>query len=76
MSTPSVGRIVHYVDHDTGGFQSYVSQCHAAVIIGAHDTETVNLCVFSPPQVSFKVSVPHSESAHSDETWHWPEQVS
>ena len=80
MSTPSVGRIVHFVWHG----DEHVSQCRAAII-----TETdpapddvpepgqvfASVAILNPESMFFNRMVLQDEDDHSVGTWHWPERV-
>jgi hypothetical protein len=63
MNTPSVGRIVHYVNED--------GKHRAAVITDVNDT--VELLVLNQGGVT-GATADYSE-AHLPGTWHWPERV-
>lgn len=86
MTTPSVGRIVHY---QSGG--EYPPVCRAAIItevddpvtypawVGSEpqevdDFQTVGLCVLNPEGMYFSRGVPYREDPAGG-TWHWPERV-
>lgn len=82
MSTPSVGRIVHYVSHGTPGGE-YTSQCRAAIITETIDTGVdsdpsemvASLAVLNPEGMFFNTHVIQDEDGHAGGTWHWPERV-
>lgn len=64
--TPSVGRIVHYVDHD---------RVHQAAIITAVDEEGVLLNIFDHRvQLQYSRRVLQSETPEVN-TWHEPERI-
>jgi hypothetical protein len=85
VTTPSVGRIVHYVSYGTpvrdDGSQAYGSQCRAATIteVAPGQDEPVGLCVQNPSGLFFhplaEGGIPHDEDAKAGGTWHWPERV-
>lgn len=60
MSTPSVGRIVHYVSHGTPGGE-YASQCRAAIVTDLAQpdeaSDVVGLAVLNPTGVFFNRAV-------------------
>jgi hypothetical protein len=86
VQRPSVGRIVHYVSHDTFGGE-YPATCRAAIITAVDDYQYprmsedgrhmghISLCVFNQDGVFFDLSVLYDAGAHKGGTWHWPEHV-
>lgn len=71
MDTPSVGRVVHFVD-------AY-SNCRAAMIVDlpvSEGKEWVRLTWFRPQGGSwiYEANVVFSEDKNPN-TWHWPERV-
>lgn len=86
MAVPSIGRIVHYVSHDTG-------ECRAAIITevpeylpdsaepldgapnGTSGVWTAGLCVLNPHGMSFGRDIPQDEENRQTGTWQWPERV-
>lgn len=75
-SPPSVGRMVHYVNH---------GMCLAAIIVVVHQT-TVGLTAFCPVPTFFDHVeqdelpppariIAGERSAYRDGTWHWPERT-
>lgn len=69
--TPSVGRIVHYVEDG--------SPCHAAIVTAYHPpledtTESVDLTVFYPTGMGVVRSV-YEGGDGTRRYWHWPERV-
>lgn len=81
MTTPSVGRVVHYVSHGSpvraDGTQAYASLCRAAIVTEVHggDDQVVGLCVLNPTGQFFDRSVEHDEDDKPGGTWHWPERI-
>jgi hypothetical protein len=76
MTTPSVGRIVHYVSYGTPGGE-YPSVCRAAIVTAVNkvdslDPSGVSLAVLNPSGMFFDIGLPYSEE-HKGGTWHWPE---
>lgn len=83
MTTPSVGRFVHYVSHGSAD-GTYPSVCRAAVVTevdtyhvgpssaGVH-IEHVGLAVFNPTGLHLPHGVLQDEDEHRPGTWHWPE---
>jgi hypothetical protein len=64
--TPSVGRIVHFVD----GITHY-----AALVVAVWSDTCVNLVIFAGNgDQMFRSSITRDDTA-SSETWHWPERV-
>lgn len=80
MSTPSVGRTVHYVSYGTPGGE-FSSVHRAAVITEVIDAEgldggrVVSLCVLNPTGLFFNQAVRQDEVVKAGGTWHWPERV-
>lgn len=77
MTTPSVGRIVHYVSYGTPGGE-YTSQCRAAVITATYEgTQAVDLAVLNPTGMFFNQTVAYNggDNGPAGGTWHWPERV-
>lgn len=69
IPTPTVGRVVHYVDHVTG-------KHFAAVIVHVWSDTCVNLAVFdSNGNLNPKTSVTLDEATAANFTWHWPERT-
>lgn len=80
MTTPTVGRIVHYMAHGTpiqaDGSQAFPAVCRAAVVTEANpETETASLAVINPTGVFFGRWCEHDEESRAGGTWHWPELV-
>lgn len=71
MPTPSVGRIVHFVDADT-------TVCVAAVITQVNPDATVNVHIWAPSGGTAGIpDVPEAPSQpYAATSWHWPEVVS
>jgi hypothetical protein len=79
MSTPTVGRIVHYVSHGTpvqpDGTQAYTAQCRAAIVTDVPVDDACSLAIFNPTGMFFnKVRYDGSQDPEGG-TWHWPEIV-
>jgi hypothetical protein len=85
MTTPSVGRVVHYVSYGTPGGE-YPKACRAATVseIGASngDLTSVGLVVLNPTGLFFHsladggcVYDDRDEADRMGGTWHWPERV-
>jgi len=81
-TTPSVGRIVHYVSHGTpfnaDGSQRYPSTCRAAVVTEVVPDEKdvfVHLAVLNPTGMFFNGPCIQDEDNHHGGSWHWPEKV-
>jgi hypothetical protein len=68
VQRPSVTRLVHYKDQNTG-------ECDAALVVGiVNDIDmTVNLVVWDKNGVQNFVPNAYLGSGHG--TWHWPERV-
>lgn len=79
MTTPSVGRIVHYMAHGTpildDGSQAFPSVCRAAFVTETGPTDAVSLMVANPTGVFFGRWIEHDEDDKVGGTWHWPEFV-
>lgn len=86
-STPSVGRIVHYVSHGTPD-GTYGKECRAAIItevdgLAVHPRTgeqvdgvwSVGLCVLNPTGQFFNRGCIQDDSATDGGSWHWPEKV-
>lgn len=75
QETPSLGRIVHYVQHD--------GRHTAGLITGLHSGTRIGLTVFLPPDQAMQV-MPHyflivgacelDSTGKLANTWHWPEK--
>lgn len=73
--TPTVGRMVHYVNAEP--------VAHYAAVITAHDTRqrdvapgpVVSLTIFHPAGLSFAKLVEHDATGARPGSWHWPERV-
>jgi hypothetical protein len=77
--TPSIGRIVHYVNNN---------RCYAAVVTNVWSNESVNLNIMNDasfpiedhllptasPYSIVKANVQYSDTQETH-TWHWPERV-
>lgn len=70
MDTPSVGRIVHFVDTPVPG---EAPVCLAAIVTAVEGTG-VSLGVFRSPAGFFREGCPHDENMSAG-SWHWPERV-
>lgn len=72
MSTPTVGRIVHYIEHPD-------SPCLAALVTGQADPRAtrVNMMVVydSPYAGEWRHDVMFDERKQHAHSWHWPERV-
>ena len=65
---PSVGRIVHYVNRNTGDH-------YAAMITKVDDDGKVSLVIWPPNQPDMAArAIEYSEEC-APKTWHWPERV-
>ncbi|AXK88837.1 hypothetical protein SAMN05421776_108232 [Nocardia farcinica] len=81
MSTPSIGRIVHFQTYGTPGGE-HASEPTAAIITGVHDHDgtsqhpetRVDLFVIYPNGTSHKRAVPFSETPKAGH-WSWPPRV-
>jgi hypothetical protein len=76
VTTPTVGRAVHYVSYGTPGGE-YTSQCRAAIVTSVDtpgEEDTVALAVLNPSGLFFDQSIPHDEDKAGG-TWHWPERT-
>jgi hypothetical protein len=80
VTTPSVGRVVHYTSYGTPGGE-YPSVCRAAVVTATgdpngadEDLNKVSLCVLNPEGMFFNRDVAYSDTPTGG-TWHWPERV-
>ena len=88
---PTVGCIVHYVSHGSpvlpDGTQRYTSQCRAAIVTAAYESENeaLSLAIFNPEGMFFSPICAHHEADpeladsnpavnHPGGTWHWPER--
>jgi hypothetical protein len=81
VTSPSVGRVVHYVSYGTPGGE-FSQQCRAAVVTEVDGAELVSLAVFNPTGVFFNRRCEHAEPVQqaagrvlTGGTWHWPERV-
>lgn len=83
---PSVGRIVHYVSHDTpppsDGAPATQPACWPAMVTEVSDVgdkHIVGLAVYSPTGMFFwplsEGGRHHQENERAVGSWHWPEQV-
>lgn len=85
MTTPTVGRMVHYVSHGTPpdpltGISAYTQQCRSAIVtqVSHQNPERIGLCAINPTGLFFR---PLSEGGCVEDrdgrpaggTWHWPE---
>ena len=75
MSTPSVGRIVHYVAYGTPGGEYPAGVHRAAIITHVHDEMRVSLCVLNPTGLFFNQGCKRDDAGEKPGTWHWPEYV-
>lgn len=73
MTTPSVGRIVHYVARGSADGR-FPSACRAAVVTEVGTGEVVSLAVLNPTGVFFDEHIAYGED-NTGGTWHWPERV-
>jgi hypothetical protein len=67
---PTVGRIVHYKSLGTANGE-YPSTTYAAIITSVYSGNVVDLCVFYPNGLSFKLDIEYSERDEPG-CWHWP----
>jgi len=74
-TTPSVGRVVHYVAYGTPGGEYPAGEHRAAIITHVHDETRVSLCVLNPTGLFFNQGCQHDEAGEKPGTWHWPEYV-
>jgi len=86
MTTPSVGRIVHYVSYGTPGGE-FPKACRAAIVSEADDQTGANadlakvgLVVTNPTGLFFHSLANGGCDYDGSEdpkggTWHWPERV-
>ena len=73
MTTPSVGRVVHYVSYGTPAGE-YASECRAAIVTAVRDYETVpehgvpyvDLAVLNPTGMFFNQRCRYDEGATSE----------
>lgn len=88
-STPTVGRIVHYVARGSRD-GIFAPVCRAAIVAEVTDDETVTLAVMNPNGVHFNPCAhdpgtppPHGapgatcnggDLLYPGGTWHWPER--
>lgn len=71
MSSPSVGRIVHYRAEPEG-------PCLAAIVVAVHPSGNVNLAVFDEvADVLQRYGIEEEAAGGPTEggTWHWPERT-
>lgn len=73
MTTPSVGRVVHYASYGTPGGE-YLPECRAAVVTAVSEVGSVSLAVLNPTGMFFNVDVAYGDEPTGG-TWHWPERV-
>lgn len=86
MTTPSIGRIVHYQSYGTPGGE-YLPQPRAAIITAVPEllaeqpnsgpdgyVPAVDLCVLNPQGFFFNEKVPYSEEPKPGH-WNWPPRV-
>lgn len=85
MTTPSVGRIVHYVARgSTDGV--FPVTCRAAIVTEVEAFSPghngIGLAVLHPDGALFARDIPYDDQGPVDEdgtprggTWHWPERV-
>ncbi len=65
---PTVGCIVHYVSHGSpvlpDGTQRYTSQCRAAIVTAAYESENeaLSLAIFNPEGMFFSPICAHHEA--------------
>lgn len=72
MTTPTVGRIVHYTEETKGDI---VPDQHAAIITAVWSDTCVNLTIFHPDGHTYsKTSVVQSADQECD-SWDWPPRV-
>lgn len=69
--TPSVGRIVHYVE---GLSEEYPAIITRVLANGAREGWVV-LTVFAPRDTASGIESPYDPSAERLCSWHWPERV-
>lgn len=82
MTTPSVGRIVHYTSHGSpvraDGTQAYKPECRAAMITAVgcdeHPAGCVSLFVANPTGIFLNEHDPY-DAERAGGSWHWPERV-
>lgn len=89
MTSPTVGRTVHYVSYGTPGGE-YDSVCRAAVVAGVplperstlddqieaewpSEAVMLDLVVLNPTGLFFN-RCPEDQDLHRGGTWHWPER--
>jgi hypothetical protein len=71
--TPTVGRIVHYMNlGDADG--KYPPETQAAIITKVHDDDCVCLCIFYPTGFFFMQAVERSDEPKRGH-WNWPPRV-
>jgi hypothetical protein len=74
MSSPSIGRIVHYHSYGTPGGE-YVSEPRAAVVTCVYEgTMAAGLAVLNPTGMFFRETVPFAEEP-TPGCWSWPPRV-
>jgi hypothetical protein len=73
-STPTVGRIVHYVSYGTPKGE-FTSQCRAAIVTAVNEDKTLDLAVLNPTGMFFNRSVWGDHTENQGGTWHWPERA-
>jgi hypothetical protein len=72
VSSPTVGRIVHYKSYGTPGGE-YGPECRAAVVTEVIDAENVGLAVLNPTGMFFNSPIEQDEDqTEGGGTWHWP----
>jgi hypothetical protein len=87
MTTPSIGRVVHYVSLGSASGE-YPSVCRAAIIteVASTDDRRIGLVALNPTGMFFHALCdggceyfePANEVSNGETrggTWHWPERV-
>ncbi|MFC8859322.1 hypothetical protein [[Kitasatospora] papulosa] len=78
MPTPTVGRIVHYVDWQEFGDGPRPGPCRAAIVTNVIEQDTTDayadLTIFEPNGFRLDGAVRNDETRTTGETWHWPER--
>ncbi|MDT0387814.1 hypothetical protein [Streptomyces dubilierae] len=79
QQSPSVGRIVHYVDWQEYGDGPRPGPCRAAIITNVIEPDKadayVDLTIFEPNGWRVDGAVKNDESHTLGESWHWPERT-